>query len=277
MPPKSEKVPAKYAAAKAAKKEPRSPAKKTTKTAPIASVKTKSKPAVRKGDSEEDVDANGNTRLHKAVISSDVDAVRALLAEGFNVNATTSSKSTPLHYAASQESVDVVNVLLAAEGCNVNAADEDRNTPLHTAARRGNAVIATALLAVKGCKPNVAMRDGWTPMHLAAQSGHISVVKALLATRGCNAKVGNKFGQTPLSIAVDHGRAGVVEALLAVLRHPTVRRPPSPTERCRCTYGPSAVAPIQLMCCLPQNMRAPLSLPRTRQATQLFTSRPCAK
>lgn len=71
-------------------------------------------------------------RLHFAAGDGDLVSVEALVAMGFDVNATDSDlRLTPLHYAAAGECIDVVRFLLAS-GANVNAIDEATagDTPL---------------------------------------------------------------------------------------------------------------------------------------------------
>ena len=75
----------------------------------------------------------------------DVEAVRALLREGADVNAAQSDGTSALHWAAVNDDAAVIEVLLYA-GANTEATTRlGGYTPLHLAARRGNAVALDAL------------------------------------------------------------------------------------------------------------------------------------
>ncbi|CAG9465342.1 unnamed protein product [Pedinophyceae sp. YPF-701] len=86
------------------------------------------------------------TPLHLAATKGHVDAVRALIACGVDINARTQDGQTALHYAAAENHTGVVECLLGAPGVAVNTADELGLTPLHVSAHRGRAEIARMLL-----------------------------------------------------------------------------------------------------------------------------------
>jgi ankyrin repeat protein len=101
--------------------------------------------------------------LHRATQRGDIDAVRAFLARGSDINAFDEVSFTPLHHAASEGHLDLVKVLLEA-GADVNAHEEARvgDTPLgHTA---GNCSLEMArVLIAAGADPTIR---GW--MQLSA-------------------------------------------------------------------------------------------------------------
>ncbi len=67
--------------------------------------------------------------------SLDIEAVKRSIASGVDVNAPSPyGGETALHYAAGQESVELVQLLVDA-GANINARDDLGQTPLHIAAR----------------------------------------------------------------------------------------------------------------------------------------------
>ena len=76
-------------------------------------------------------DARGDdvlTPLHRAAMNGQVEAVRALLKAGADVNAQDKYEVTPLHFAAYSGHDKAVHVLLEA-GANVNAKDSDGCSP----------------------------------------------------------------------------------------------------------------------------------------------------
>ena len=76
----------------------------------------------------------GESELHSAAERGDVNATRALLANGANVNAMDNNQYTPLLRAAREGHLDVVHLLIA-NGANVNAMDNNQYTPLLRAAQ----------------------------------------------------------------------------------------------------------------------------------------------
>jgi ankyrin repeat protein len=70
-------------------------------------------------------------RLHRAAHKGDIDQIKALVAEGYDVNAFDEVGHTPLHFAAQTEQFEVVQCLLDL-GAHVDAYDVEKmsNTPL---------------------------------------------------------------------------------------------------------------------------------------------------
>ena len=70
---------------------------------------------------------------------------------------------------------------LIADGADVNAQDDDvRNTPLHLAVAKGRLDLIDALLQ-GGAEPNLMNRDGFTPLTSAEFHGRKDIIKKLKA------------------------------------------------------------------------------------------------
>lgn len=84
-----------------------------------------------------------------------------LLAEGADVNAADLEGLTPLHAAASRDSVDVARLLLDA-GADINAADDRGETALYKAVRNttGGKLPITELLLERGADPHIPTANG---------------------------------------------------------------------------------------------------------------------
>lgn len=97
-------------------------------------------------------------QLHVAALDGDLVQVRALVAEGYDVNAFDELGKTPLHCAAEREHLDVVNFLLK-NGADVNAHHEPSggNTPLGDVAG-GCSLEMARLLVDAGADPTI---PGW--------------------------------------------------------------------------------------------------------------------
>jgi Ankyrin repeats (3 copies)/Domain of unknown function (DUF3471) len=143
-----------------------------------------------------------NEELLAAARKSDVEAVKALLAKGADVNAKTAYGATALSYAADKGHVEVVKVLLD-RGADVNVKDTFYGeTPLGWAAYRGHATVVTLLLD-KGA----AAKDG--ALMAGVYQGHVEVVKAVLEKGGAKTETLS----SALETATKSGRPEIIELL----------------------------------------------------------------
>jgi ankyrin repeat protein len=150
--------------------------------------------------------------LADAAESKNLAAIRALLQQRTDVNASQVDGMTALHWAAYQDDLETVELLVRA-GANVKAANRYGVTPLSLACTNGNEAMV-GLLLKSGADPNTLLPGGETALMTAARTGKLEAVKALLAA---GAKVDAKeeqYGQTALMWAAAEGNVEVVEALL---------------------------------------------------------------
>ena len=148
-----------------------------------------------------------------AAMRGDLAAVRALLAEGEEVNGAQGDGMTALHWAALRGRLDLAGVLIAA-GADLEAGTRlGGHTPLHVASRAGRAAAVAALLEAGADARGVTM-TGATALHFAAAAGSAGAIEALVA-RGADPDAREpEWGQTPLMFAAAAGRAGAVSALI---------------------------------------------------------------
>jgi len=151
-----------------------------------------------------------------AAMRGDAAAVRALLAEGADVNAAQGDGMTALHWSARNGDPSLADILLGA-GADVHAGTRiGRYTALHMAGEVGAGEVV-ALLLDAGADPmaRVDVAGSPTPLHFAAASGSVLAVEALLGA-GADANATEKsWGQTPLLFAASKGRTEAVRSLLA--------------------------------------------------------------
>jgi ankyrin repeat protein len=150
----------------------------------------------------------------EAARRGDLEALRALLKQGADVNAAEGDGTTPLHWAARAGDAELVQ-MLAYAGANVKATTRlGAYTPLMMAAQAGHPAVVAALIAA-GSDLKATSTTGTTPLMFAAQSGDTRSVTLLLESGAdVNAKE-TAMGQTPLMFAAAADRVDVVRLLLA--------------------------------------------------------------
>jgi uncharacterized protein len=155
-----------------------------------------------------------DVRLPEAVKRGDVAAVEALLRAGVQVNSAEGDGSTPLHWAAYDNNLEMARILLKAHA-DVNAKTRlEGLTPLYMACENGSAPMIDLLLS-NGANANEADTLGATPLMEASASGSADAVKALL-DHGADVNTGESVrNQTALMFAADQGRADVIRVLIA--------------------------------------------------------------
>ena len=87
--------------------------------------------------------------------------IREWLQKGANINGKYDKDFTPLHWAATMNQVDAIQ-LLADEGADLNARDGHQSTPLLLAAFFGQAESVECLLQ-RGANPKLKNKDGSLP------------------------------------------------------------------------------------------------------------------
>ena len=157
-----------------------------------------------------------------AAMRGDVEAVRALLREGADVNAAQGDGMTALHWASLEGDRAMAEVLLYA-GASVSAMTRLGDyTPLHLAAQGGHDQVVTALLKA-GADANARTATGAaTPLHFAAGAGSVEAVNALLDAGALVDEPERQWGHTPLMWAAEANRVDAVSALLARGADPSV-------------------------------------------------------
>jgi ankyrin repeat protein len=167
-------------------------------------------------------------RLHEVVYAGDVNAVRAFLSEGDDMNRMCrcdfagGGEVTPLCLAASTGNLQLIDLLINA-GADVNRAIGE--TPLHRAVYLANGSIdieagigypgdiekATEVvrrLIAAGADVNRGVSE--TPLFQAARCGHADLVRLMIEAGG-NVNVRASF----LNVAAEDGSSGLVKMLVS--------------------------------------------------------------
>lgn len=162
-------------------------------------------------------------------------------------------QSTPLHFAAGYNRIQVTRCLLE-RGADVKALDTGWLIPLHNACAYGHFAVAE-LLVEYGSDVNAADRWKYTPLHEAALKGRFKICK-LLILNGADPMRKGRDGKTPLDV-VKEGAEDVADLLrgeVAVLKAAKkgdvekMRKILTPmTINCRDTAGRNST-PLHLAC-----------------------------
>lgn len=139
-----------------------------------------------------------NSILHWASVAGDVEMVKVLLTEGFNINANDSYGNSSLHFAAINNHPETISLLLQS-GIDINAKNKYGNSALHGAAAYGYTEVIQLLLA-QGADVNAKNKDGNSILHVAAAYGQTEVLEILL-NAGANIQARNQDNNSPLHLA----------------------------------------------------------------------------
>src|SRR5439155_14935217 len=118
-------------------------------------------------------------RLVQAAQDRNIAGMKALIAEGVDVNARRADGASALFWAVHFDDADAVDLLLRAHA-RANTADEHGVTPLDLACENGNAAIVKTLLGA-GAEAKHAQLNGVTPLAIAARTGNVAIVQLLVA------------------------------------------------------------------------------------------------
>jgi ankyrin repeat protein len=156
--------------------------------------------------------AAANAPVADAAMNGDKAAVRALLKQAADVNASQGDGMTALHWAAMNGDAELAQMLVFA-GANVKATTRIGSyTPLYIASQQGHAAIIETLIKAGGDARGGTV-NGTTALMAAAQAGKVDAVKVLVANGAdVNAADGVR-AQTPLMYAAAANRAAVIEFL----------------------------------------------------------------
>jgi ankyrin repeat protein len=162
-------------------------------------------------------DKRGSTPLMYAAAYGSLDAMKALIAAGTDVNAKNAFDATALMWCAS----DLEKVrLLVEHGADVNARSKQGRTPLIIAAAHDGASQIVKLLLDKGADPSAHDGGGTTALSAATGANDSASVRLLL-DKGVDVNLSGVAlglgigGQTPLMNAASHGNVEVMKLLMA--------------------------------------------------------------
>ena len=158
--------------------------------------------------------AGARSEVADAAMKRNWDAVRTLLAQKADVNASQPDGTTALHWVARWDDLELADLLIRA-GADPKAANRDGATPLFLASENGSAALIEKLLRA-GADPNGSvLAHGETALMMAARSGSVDAVRVLLDHGAQVNAVEDLRGTTAIMWAAEQGHAAVIQ-LLAV-------------------------------------------------------------
>ena len=123
-------------------------------------------------------DENGNTLLHIACMSHNLNLVAKILSRMYDLNVTNNNGDTPFHIACRSSNSHIATLLLDS-GCNVECLNKNGDSPLHIACRCGN---ESAVKRILNVSTNTEQKNkmGKTPLQIAFQHKHPNIASILI-------------------------------------------------------------------------------------------------
>jgi ankyrin repeat protein len=125
------------------------------------------------------IDAQGNSPMHWAAKSGDVEMMKTLLHYGASLNSETSSETRmlPIHWAASDGRISSMRFFFA-NNVDVNCVDANGCTPVVIAVQH-NQIPCAIFLIKNGVNMNIRDVNGDSATHWAAYKGYVEMLGAL--------------------------------------------------------------------------------------------------
>lgn len=162
-------------------------------------------------------DNNGWTPLHHAAENNQVDLINLLIEFESNIDCRAKNTDTPLHVAVINDKFDAVDTFLRA-GALVNARGEKNFTPLHKAAQLGYDSICDSLIK-NGARLDHRAENKNTPLHTAAAAGKVDALKVILVHNNISNLDLNKSGFNGWNAFHQAAIGGHTEAMQFLLDH----------------------------------------------------------
>jgi len=165
--------------------------------------------------------SSGTTALHVACMRGSTGMVKKLLRfkkKSIGVNAKDNHENTPLHIACAHGNSQMCKALIG-HGANIKEKNKDGMNPLHVAALEHNLHVVQMFFTHDKCaehkKDLLVDTDigGHTPFLLAVKSGDAKVVQSFIEDNSAEITVKNKNGANALHLAARADFTEILEKL----------------------------------------------------------------
>lgn len=153
-----------------------------------------------------------------AIQRDDAQAVRALLARGFDPNTVDPNGNPALIVAVQEPALNAVTALLEDPKTRVEVRTASDESPLMLAALKGYYETCQQLIA----RDADVNKPGWTPLHYASTSGHLSIMRLLL-DHHAYIDAASPNGSTPLMMAAMYGTVDALKLLIDAGADPALK------------------------------------------------------
>lgn len=159
------------------------------------------------------MDYEQRTALEFAVSTNQIACVKILVnTKRININKLGVSNFSLLHIAAQVGGLEVTS-FLCDNGANVHAKNIGGSKPIHLAAREGHVNVVEYYLKKKGQSPDERADNLCGPLHLAAAANTLEMIRYLIK-EGANINLEAEHSFTPLDVAFQHDCSEAVKVLL---------------------------------------------------------------
>ena len=139
---------------------------------------------LKKGANADIPAKNGWTPLHKAAFNGHVTVVQCLLStEEGKMSLNMKGKEvglSPLQAAIVANNTEIVTILLSYNETDVNQPNDDGLTPVHLAPFKGHSEILKVLIENNAVINYQIFEEGSSAIHAASENGHTETVKILI-------------------------------------------------------------------------------------------------
>lgn len=168
---------------------------------------------IASGQDVDQRDQRGNTSLHYAAETNQIEIVSALIQRGADINARRfADGATPVLAGCVGGALEAVQLL------RKSGAEFAGQACLYSAASWGRAYLVEAMLT-EGIRPTASNNRKETALHVAIAKGHLDVVRVLLAG-GSDIAAKTNEGRTPFEVAVRSGHREAAFLLLGAGAEP---------------------------------------------------------